>query len=280
MTAIYRILISIVLCLFCGSHTVFAQSGKLQAIEDELISIQDTVSRVWNHIHNSQYEDDTIYSRYSDMMEQLCKQFESMLSRMLAEDKEMTYPFSKLQSDGLLGTSIVRSADSSLRVFSWMLPGGTLHVYGNTIQYKTGKQHAEIFSFSNEYNDLDYAENTGYEYDRVYTLIENDKTIYILSGMTLYSTRIAGCRLIAFGVENGKLVPENIFENRSNFTNEVSVNYEIGSNADSEPFLRPTIDENEKTLSLPLTESNCLTGKYLKYIFDKGKFRIASDERY
>jgi len=259
----------ILLCIISVVHVTFAQSEKLQAMEEELVFVQNTANEMWRYIYNSNYNNDEnylIHSYYSDIINLLCVQFENMLNQMFIEDKDMTCSFASLQSNGLLGTHIVLSTDSLLRVFSWMLPGGTQHFYGNAIQYKNADLTVHSISFENEYNQSndDYA-GASYEYDTVYTLKDNNKTIYILSGSTQASTRIVAYQLIAFCIRD-ELIEYNIFEDENgNITNKINISYEIGCSNISYPFPRPTIDVNKKNIYLPEITENCFTGKFIEY---------------
>ena len=246
-------------------------------MEEECVFVHNTAKQMWLYIHNSNYYNDddySILSYYSDMIDLLFGQFDKMLNEILIKDKDMTYPFTDLKNSGIYGTEIVWSADSLLRVFSWMLPGGTAHFYGNAIQYKDANSAVRSFSFGNEYNKLEYVAGA-YEYDTVYTLEDNNKTIYILYGQTMGSTRIVCHQLIAFSIQD-ELVPENIFEDKNgNITNEISICYEIGcSNISSYPFPRLTVDEKMKTIQIPeIDEEGCCTGKFIEYEFEGKKFK-------
>jgi hypothetical protein len=268
----------ILFCFILGIQNSFAQSEKLQAMEDELVFIQHTAAKMWNSMLNSNYADKeyVVHGNYDNMVNLLCGQFDSMLNQMLIEDKDMNYAFSKLQAQEgqLLGTHIVYSADSLLRVFSWELPGGTQHIYGNAIQYKDANSSVRSFSFENNSD----SNNTGYDYDIVYTLKEKDKIIYILSGSTKGQSHYPIYGLTAVGVQN-ELVPKNIFEDKQgNATNEISVGYDIGCSyenfTDSENFPRPTIDEKGKIMNFLEIKADCFTGKLIKYKFDDKKRRF------
>lgn len=265
--------------IIAGSYTSYAQFGKLQAMEEELVFIQDTAKETWFKIKKSNYKDDSllIFSNYSDMLDLLCRQFDMMLNVMLVEDKDMTYPFTKLQMQkgGLLDTYIAWSNDSLLRVFSWFLPGGTMHFYGNIIQYKDANSTVRSFSFINEYNS-DYGVNsTGFNYDNVFTLKEKGKTFYILSGRTMAQTMYPVYQLAAYSIGD-KLTMENIFEDENgNITNEIINAYDIGcSTIDGNNFPHPVIDEKSKTMNLLEINDACFTGKFIKYNFDGKKFKF------
>jgi hypothetical protein len=269
--------LTILLCIIGWSHITFAQSEKLQAMEQELVFVHNTAKQMWLYIHNSNYDDDdeySIHTHYSDMIGLLFGQFDKMLNDMLIEDKDMTYPFTELQNSGIYRTHIVWATDSLLRVFSWMLPGGTLHYYGNAIQYKNEKSFVNSFPFENEYNDISYVADASYEYDTVYILKDNNKTIYILSGWTHFSTRIVGYQLIAFSIQD-ELIEENIFEDENgNITNEISVYYETGcSEIEGGTFPRLIIDENKKTMNFLEIKDDCFTGRSIEYEFDGKKFK-------
>lgn len=277
----------ILFLIFLGASNVIAQSEKLQAMEQELVYVHNTAKQMWLYSHNTNYDfEGDYYMQYNEILTLIFGQFDKMLNKMLVEDRDMTYPFAELQNSGIAGTKTVWSSDSLMRVFSWMLPGGTQHIHGNAVQYKSKKLNTDSFSFDNEYNRCYDVQSAGYRYDTIYTLKNNDKTIYILFGGTKFSTRIVGYQLIAFSIHD-ELVAENIFEDENgNITNEVSVGYDIGCSyekfpMDEDGFPRPTIDENKKTANLPeiekTEEGECFTGKFIKYKFDGKKFKFVSN---
>jgi len=240
---------TILLLIVLGIANLFAQSEKLQAMEQELVFFHNTAKQLWLYQYkNYGYEESFLH--YQKMQELAYEQFDGMLNMMLVEDRDMTYPFTELKNSGIHGVDIIWSSDSLLRVFSWMLPGGTQHIYGNAIQYKNTKSIACSFPFDIDYESFDNI-NGGYQYYTVYTLEDHNKTIYILFGRTNFSTRIVGYQLLAFSIQD-ELVAENIFEDENgNLTNEISISYEIGCNdINGEAFLRLTIDENKKILNL------------------------------
>ena len=272
------------LCFIVGGiHTIFAQSGKLKAMEDDLVFIQNTAARFWvnmfNFDNNKGNGDFDTYTNYHDTINLLCRQFDSMLNQMLVEDKDMTYPFTKLQMQKghLLDTYIVWSNDSLLRVFSWFLPSGTMHFYGNAVQYKNPNSIVCSFSFENNYNKNYEVNQTGYNYDTVYILKEENKTIYILSGSTQGQTMYPIYQLTAYNIEDG-FTSKNIFQNKNgNIINEINVGYDIScSNINGNNFPRPIIDEEKKTMNLLEINDSCFTGKFIKYEFDGKKFKLDS----
>jgi len=260
---------------FWGVFIVSAQSEKLQAMEQELVFVHNMAKEMWFYSHTTNYDfDGDYYMQYDEMLTLIFGQFDKMLNKMLVEDKDMTYPFAALQNSGISGTKIVWSGDSLLRVFSWMLPGGTLQVYGNAMQYKNTKAIVRSFSFPNEYNKHDH--DASYEYDTIYTLKDNDKTIYILSGRTLFSTRIAGYQLMAFSIQD-EFVEKNIFEDENGITNKTSMSYEINcSDIDLKTSPALTIDVNKKIMTAWEMKEGCFTGKFIKYQFDGKKFKHIS----
>lgn len=265
----------IFMLIFTASLTAFAQSEKLQAMENELVFIQKTAAHMWNYTQSMYLYSHLSFEdfQYYEIIDLLCRQFDNMLTQMLVEDKEMNYPFTKLQTEknGLLNTSITWSKDSSLRVFSWFLPGGTMHFYGNAIQYKSANSTVRSFSFADEGNGDDIS--SGYE--MIYTLKEKNRTIYILSGATMGQSMFPVYTLKAFSIDD-ELVLENIFEDEDGGdASTISVGYDMRcSNIDGSDFSRFIIDEEEKTMNFPEIKEDCFTGKCVKYKFDGKKFVI------
>lgn len=263
----------VILLFTLGLSPVFAQSGKLQGMEQELVLVHNTAAKSLYYEHNTSYDNGIEF--YSELTNLSFRQFDIMLNKILIEDQGMTYPFGELRKSGINGTNIVWSCDSLLRVFSWMLPGGTQQFYGNTIQYKNTSSITCTLPFQIEYDEYPSAKDGSYDYLHIYLLRNSDKNIYILSGSAQRSTRIASYRLMAFSIVD-KLVVENVFEDiNGKQSNEINVSYDIADSYANLPmgeFPRPIIDEKKKLLKVPRIIDNRFTGEYIQYVFDGRKF--------
>lgn len=192
--------------------TFSQENSNLTFLEKELCEIQTSLYEL-RYTHNGNIVDD---DSYIDRLDSLQFQFEKSLYKLLSLDSTYKYEFTEIQKKDC---RVIKSFDNKLRIFTQnTLQGGSNPMFCSYIQYVSkNTNHIEKM---NEYND------PGYEYNMIYSIGNESRNLYLLSGITL----IGNCHffeiLQAISFKDQTFVSEKIFNTNGLFTDYLTISYQ------------------------------------------------------
>lgn len=168
------------------------------------------------------------------------------------------WPFASLQKNYV---TIKTSADGLFRIYSWdTQAGGTMHLFENVFQYKSGNRAASTIKKSGGSND---SEDWPW-YKKLYTLKALNNTYYLATFLHIGSTKDMTEGVRVFSMHGGKLnVDTKIIKTKSGLHSQLSYDYDFRSIVDIPYEKRPTVtfDNQTKTIHLPLVNSKGMVTK-------------------
>ena len=151
------------------------------------------------------------------------------------------------------------------RIYSWDTEtGGTMHVFENVMQYRSGTKIKAIIDTPRSEGDVSPC------YDKIYTFKTGNKTYYLTRFSFIESTRYSAYGITAFTIENDNVVEAKIMKIRSGMHSALSYECDF-SLIDMKTYERlPEIRFNNATNSiyLPLVDKKGkITLKIIHYKF-------------
>lgn len=187
----------------------------------------------------------------------------------------LEYPFEMLTSQG--DCNITTSEDGNLRIYSWdKETGGTMHFFNEIFQYKAD---GKVSAWIPEYEESD----PGSFCSRIYTIIVNSKSYYLVISNGIYSTKDVSQSVTAFTItKSRRLDSAKLFETRTGLVSVINVSYNFLSVAE-QPVKLINYDEAKKALSIAVVDDDGkvmantilyrLTGDHFKLIGTKRNLR-------
>lgn len=172
-----------------------------------------------------------------------------------------SYPFASLKKEHL---DINTSDDGLFRIYSWdTWGGGTMHLFENVFQYKTGSKTLAVLDTPRQEGDVRP------NYNKLYTLKANGRAYYIAVYLTIGSTKDVGGGVQVFDIENGKLNDNvKLIKTGSGLHSVIDYNFDFFSEVDWKVRPTPIFDDATKTLHIPLIAANGkMTHNYIIYKF-------------
>lgn len=202
---------------------------------------------------------------------------------VLEDTATLSYPFTASIQKKYV--TIATSPDGKLRIYSWdTREGGTMTCWGNIIQYRDGKKvkaynrslYAVVHPEDYDSNEWDYGSFVR-QIQTVFT--SKGEAIYLVNNYFRESSNIGYTSIMAFRIQNGKLVEAPCFDVNGERTNEIGVEhgiadwYFITNLGDGWNWLYQ-YDTKNQDLYTPTTvnEFQSLTDQYDIYHFDGEKF--------
>jgi hypothetical protein len=147
---------------------------------------------------------------------------------------------------------IAIAEDSLMGIISWNTElGGTMINYEH-IKFWKNNEHIEIFNSLNIGNEEEGSFNDTY-YSAVHRLTLADNSIvYLAEGSGQGSSCLPWFIMEAFEIEDGKLIPTNIFPDNKSM---LSVNYDLCESGDYESIIRFEVISNE-IIKVPFINDN------------------------
>jgi len=244
---------------FCSiSSSLFAQTP--QQIEADLVKSFKKIDYWMEKGRDTSF--DTLIA--SDSLDKANEGFAKKLKHYSEKNPAIiNYPFKSL---GKEGPAILSSSDGLFRIYSWdTWTGGTMHVFENVLQYKSGGKIVNIIDTAkNEEDNI-------YTYEDVYTFRVNNKTYYLTTYLGIFSNKDSGRGIRIFDIEKGKLNKDvKLIKTASGMHGHLYYDYDFFSVVDTPFKNRPTItfDNATNTISLPLVDRNHkVTNKFILYKF-------------
>jgi len=165
---------------------------------------------------------------------------------------------------------IVKSTDKKLCIISWdTRMGGTMIDFATMAVYQTssGDTISKMLIDTSE----SPIGNTLMHYDNLYSIKDNDNTIYIAHGFGQGSTALPWQELRAFQIDNRQLINPKIFpEQKPNLFIEFDTHK---LNREEVPMI--LVMDSAKTISSPIpNEDEGFSGKYQKLVFSNGVYKV------
>ncbi|GAB3909296.1 hypothetical protein [Mucilaginibacter boryungensis] len=158
------------------------------------------------------------------------------------------------------------SSDNLLRVYSWDTEtGGTMHFFQNVFQYKErAKVYASFTPYKVEGDDQP-------NYRKIYTLTSNGTSYYLVTFLTIGSSKDIVKGLEIFQIKKDTLVGTKLIKTKNGLTNELFYYYDL-SKTDDDIDADIKYDSVKSIIYMPLvTQHNRATKKYITYKFT-GKY--------
>lgn len=249
-TAILRQLVLILAFLFIASK-LSAQTITFKDVESDLVR---TSSKIFPFYYENQ-----------DSLEYYSGLFKIKLTDFLNKNPStLDYPFQMLSDSG--ACNIVTSADGLFRIYSWdTWLGGTMHVFENIYQYKSGDT---VYS-----TDLGYGEeDVGMTfYTDIFTLKTTNKTYYLAVSGGSFSSKDKYESICTYTIDNSLLNDTvAIIKTSDGFINSISFEYDFFSIASrpERPIKLITYDPEKKMIYIPIVhEGGKVTDRFIIYQF-------------
>jgi len=172
------------------------------------------------------------------------------------------YPFASLKKEYL---DISTSSDGLFRIYSWdTWTGGTMHVFENVMQYRSGKNTKAIIDIPKSEGDIPPT------YDKIYTFKTGGKTYYLTTYLFIESSRYSAYGITAFTIAKDKVIEAKIIKTHSGFHSGLSYECDFATVQDRSYDKLPEMhfDNTTNTISLPLMSSKgAFTKKFILYKF-------------
>lgn len=204
-----------------------------------------------------------------------------LLDWVLSDTATLSYPFTLSRQKGYV--TVATSADNKLRIYSWdTAEGGTMILWGNIIQYKSGdsikvlKESLDMHLHPDGIHDeIDF----GSSIDSIHTFTRSDGSmLYLAEDYFRFSSNNSTSSLYAMEIKDGKLVPVPCFVRNGErkdvigFEHTASHWYFIANMGKGWHWLyRYDIDE-QNLYTATTDEMGCITDRYNIYHFDGQDF--------
>ena len=208
---------------------------------------------------------------YYDYLQIANDYFDSLLLKYTSSNPEtITYTFNSLQDKYM---AIATSVDGLFRIYSWdTKTGGTMHIFRNIFQYKSG---AKIFSRKvNPEDKLDG--DPGYYYSSINEIVSEKKKYYITESTSVLRIGLTYNKVKIFSIENTKLNDTaKLIKTKDGIKNELAFEMDKDSPENRDRYvidIGSGYDKAKKIISIPLIlENSEITFKKIKYQFT-GKY--------
>lgn len=248
-TAILRQLLLSVIIIFFAS--------KLLAQTNSFIETERDLVRTSSKIFPFYYENQDSLEYYSGL-------FKIKLTDFLNKNPStLDYPFQMLSDSG--ACNILTSADGLFRIYSWdTWLGGTMHVFENLYQYKSGDI---VYS-----TDLGYGEeDIGAYFTDVFTLKTTHKTYYLAVSGGSFSSKDKYESISTFTIDNNLLNDTiAIIKTPDGLNNSINFEYNFFSIADrpERPLRLIKYDTEKNIIYIPIVhEDGKVTDRFILYQF-------------
>lgn len=186
--------------------------------------------------------------------------FKAFLS---ANPTTIDFPFNKLKNNSFYLTT---SSDGNLRHYAWdTFQGGTMHFFDEIYQWKDGSKVSLKQSKSS-------AEGSSGEFSsKMYTINIQNKNHYLVVTNSIFSNRNSRQSVIAYVINNGKLVLAPIFKTKTQLLSRIDVDFDFFTVADrpERPLQLITFNDKQDMLLIPVVNENGkVTKRHIMYIFN------------
>lgn len=243
----------VVLCCCLVTARVSAQGiSSPQAIEADLLRIFNRVNYYGNHKKEW---------KAVDSLKKMNSIFAYKLKYYTSK-----YPFTiDLKFTSLVKERLViaTSADGQFRTYSWDTRLGTTgYDFDNILQFKVNGQTQSLLK-------MDAPGKEAYWFPKIYTLVANNKTVYLAVYNSVMSATKAGQGIRAYAIEKGVLngrVP--MVKTPTAVLSRLYYEYNLQSVADRDAFPSITFDSKAKIILTPLVDyKGNMTRKFITYRF-------------
>lgn len=200
----------------------------------------------------------------TDKLQKVNAEFLAFMQRTLEDAGTLTV---KLPKSGDAGLKAFGSDDGLVRFYSWDTgTGGTMHFYVDLVQFK-GAKGVHVRKFHPDGSEGD----TGYFYHDVHSIRTADgKAVYLPTYRAIYSGPDHSDGITAYAIKGDDFVKVPVFKTKTQLLDSIDVPASL-LEWDDRDLIK--FKDNVRTLLIPLIgKDNKVTGRYLIYKFDGGKF--------
>jgi len=262
------------ICFIIIKLNSFAQIVTPKEMENDLVKVYSQIMPFYYGNHDS-------LEFYSSLFS------EKIINYIDTTPLSLVYPFQTLIDKNYC--DITTSGDSLFRIYSWdSWLGGTMHIFNNIYQYKSGdKVYSKTFKFREEDDNnsddtvitktlyLREDDDPSGFYSDIFTLKANNKTYYLAVINGIGSTKDASQSIKVFTIENDSLNDSvKLIKTKTELLNEINVHFDFFSVVDrpERPLKLIKYDLDKKIIYIPIVlEDGTVTDRFILYQF-KGQY--------